>query len=92
MGGSPQVSPHPQPLKDAAMGSKVLYGRTALGMDQYRLDPSEKMDLGWVEWEGGAYNGTQFAGAVRVPQVCSGVRVGDKVTPLLTQLLSALFL
>lgn len=92
MGGNPQVSPHPQPLKDADMGSKVLYGRTALDMGQYRPNPSNDIDLGWVEWEGGAYYGTQFAGAVRVPQVCSGVRVGDKVTPLLTQLLSALFL
>lgn len=33
----------------------------------------------------------QFAGAVKEPQVCSGVRVGDKVTPSLTQLLLELF-
>lgn len=33
----------------------------------------------------------QFAGAVKEPQVCSGVRFGDKVTPSLTQLLSELF-
>ncbi len=39
----------------------------------------------------GDYKGMQFGGAVKEPQVCSGVRVGDNVTPLLTQVLPDLF-
>ncbi len=39
----------------------------------------------------GNYKGMQFGSAVKEPQVCSGVRVGDNVTPLLTQVLPDLF-
>ena len=84
-----------QPVKDALWASTVDQGRTALG-GGYHSQHFRVTQWRWIcilgrsfreAGRGCIYEGTQFAAAVREPQVCCGSSVVSKVTPLLTQVL-----